>query len=440
MLSGMSEPAAGRPQPPAAAGVPPAPQPAPGPARLGARAARTLVSELARRPGPKTGLLVGADPDSAGLAAAIDALLPEDSLVVLATGAGSGSDPAALRSHLAGLGGWVAERVRVADSLAAVDPVDVILLAEPVTGTAEQARATLEELSKLLVAGGVVAAATVAVPGLAPGAAAELDRQSALYGVGCDLVLRNLPPVRVHRLSWTPPDPELADRLHPTHRPTSVPLTGDLHLDSHGVAAAGIALGLAALTKLARRGSRLWWLPALAAVPVAAFFRDPEREPPEDRSLVLAASDGAVLSVERVADDRFSGDGATVDYLRVAVFLSVLDVHINRAPVAGRVVDQFRTSGGYAAAMTPDGEHNAAAYTVLQTTRGRVVVAQRTGLLARRIVHRAPVGSLLARGERFGLIRFGSRTDVYLPADAVEILVAVGDRVLGGSTPLARWR
>lgn len=399
--------------------------------RIGGPAARALVAELVRRPGPKTALLVGATADSPVLAAAVEALLPDDTLLVL----GSGDPP-----DLAALGSWAQARVRLVDSLAGVDPVDVIVLAEPLLGTAESTRERLDELSKLLTAGGVVAASTVAVPGVSASAAAELDRQAMLYGVGSDLILRNLPPVRVHRLRWTPADPALADRLTPVSRPSSVPLTRDLHLDSHGVAGAGIALGLAALTKLARPRSRLWLAPAAAALPVAAFFRDPQREPPADGALVVAASDGRVLSVERVTDDRFSGDGSALDYLRVAVFLSALDVHINRAPVAGEVVDHFFEDGGYAVAMSPAGEHNVAGYTVLRTARGRVAVAQRTGLLARRIVHRAPVGSVLARGERFGLIRFGSRTDVYLPADAVEILVAVGDRVAGGSTALARWR
>ena len=147
-------------------------------------------------------------------------------------------------------------------------------------------------------------------------------------------------------------------------------------------------------------------------------------------------SDGTVLSVERLADTRL-GDG---ELLRVAVFLSVLDVHVNRSPVAGRVVEQWVEDGGYAPAMKPAAEHNVAAYTVLDTERGRVTVVQRTGLVARRIVHRAPVGSLLARGERFGLIRFGSRTDVYLPAEAARATVSPGEKVTGGSTVIARWR
>lgn len=408
--------------------------PVPVPVAVGARAARALIAELVRRPSGKTGLVVGASPDSEVLAAAVEALLPDDRLTVVC------DDPAGMQIQVAALGSWVQHRVRVAGSLDAVDPVDVVVLAEPVSGTAEQVRAMLDGLTKVLVAGGVVAAATVAVPGVASGAAAELDRQAMLYGVGSDLVLRNVPPLRVHRLRWTPADPALADQLTPVTRPSSIPLTRAMHLDSNGAAAAGVAVGLAALLKLTRRRSKLWLLPATAAAGLAAFFRDPQRDLPEDRSLVVAASDGRVLSVERVTDDRFSGDGGSVDYLRIAVFLSLLDVHINRSPVAGQVVDYFLTDGGYEPAMTPQGEHNVTAYTILQTSQGRVALAQRTGLLARRIVQRAPVGSMLARGERFGLIRFGSRTDVYLPAAAAEPLVAPDDRVLGGTTPIARWR
>ncbi len=401
---------------------------------VGARAARALVYELLRRPGPKTGLVVGADPGSRVLAAAIDALLPEDSLVVTAP------DTDALQAHVAGLGSWVNERVRVLDDPAAAGQVDVLVLAEPLRGSAEEVRSTLDALAKQLAPGGVLTASVVAVPGWSPQAAAELDRHAALYGVGSDLVLRNLPPLRVHRLSWTTASTELADALVAVDRPSSVPLTRHMHLDSNGVAAAGLVAGLALLARTTRRGSKWWLLPAAAALPVAAFFRDPYREVPDDPSLVVAASDGRVLSVERVSDDRFTSDGATAEYLRIAVFLSVLDVHVNRAPAAGRVVDFFRTDGGYAPAMAAEAEHNVAAYTVLETSRGRVAVAQRTGLVARRIVQRAPVGALLARGERFGLIRFGSRTDVYLPADAAEPLVAPGDRVVGGSTAIARWR
>ncbi|MEU4676653.1 phosphatidylserine decarboxylase [Micromonospora sp. NPDC023737] len=405
----------------------------PGPVRIGERAARTLVTELARLNEAKAALLVGVNPQSAVLAAAIEALLPGDQLTVAPAEGGSAT---ALREHITAQGRWVADRVRVVDSLAEADPAEVVIAGEPLLGTAEETRMTIETLGKHLGDGAVLSVATAAAPGRTAGAAAELERQSALHGVGTDLVLRNTPPVRLHRLRFTPASPATATLLAPAHRPSSVPLSRSMHIDSNGVAAAGISLGLAALARLTRPKSKLWLLPALAAAPVAAFFRDPERDVPEDPSAVVAAADGQVLSVQRLHDERF-GDG---EWLRIAVFLSVLDVHVNRAPVAGKVVDYFVADGGFVNAMKPDAEHNVAAYTVLDTVHGAVVVAQRTGLIARRIVQRAPIGSLLAKGERFGLIRFGSRTDVYLPAAAAEPLVGPGDKVVGGATVIARWR
>lgn len=401
-----------------------------GPVRIGERAARTLVAELARRNDPKAALLVGAAPESAVLAAAVEALLPGDRLTVVPA---EGSSAAALRDHVSAQGRWIADRVRVADTLAEADAAEVVIAAEPFTGTADEARVAVDGLAKYLADGAVLSVATPVFR--TEGAAAELDRQSVLHGVRIDLLLRNSPPVRIHHLRFTPASAAVAARLSPAYRPSSVPLTRSMHIDSNGVAAAGISLGLAALARVTRPKSKLWLLPALAAAPVAAFFRDPERDVPEDPSAVVAAADGQVLSVQRLHDERF-GEG---EWLRIAVFLSVLDVHVNRAPVAGKVVDYFVADGGFVNAMKPDAEHNVAAYTVLETDHGTVVVAQRTGLIARRIVQRAPVGSLLARGERFGLIRFGSRTDVYLPVDAAEPLVGPGDKVVGGSTVIARW-
>lgn len=402
------------------------------PVRVGERAARVLTTELARHHGPKSGLLLDATTGSTVLAAAFDALLPGDTLTVVPA---DPLDTAALSEHVTAQGRWIADRVRVVGTLAEADPADVMVVAEPLVGTAEEARTRLDELAKYLTEGGVLAVAVPARSGRA-GAVAELDRQGALFGVGTDLVLVNQPPLRVHRLRYAAAPVAVAARLAPAYRTSSVPLTRGMHIDSNGVAAAGIALGLAALTRIIRPKSRLWLVPALAAAPVAAFFRDPERDIPEDESAVVAASDGRVLAVQRLRDERF-GDG---EFLRIAAFLSVLDVHINRAPVAGKVVDYFVADGGFAAAMKPEAEHNVAAYTVLDTEHGTVVVAQRTGLIARRIVQRAPIGSLLARGERFGLIRFGSRTDVYLPADAADPLVGPGDRVVGGASVIARWR
>ena len=403
----------------------------PVPPPVGPRAAAVLTLELARDAGPKAGLLLDVAGGSAVLAAALDTLRPGDTLyLVPAPGARPG-----VRARLDLAGPGVADRIRVVDSLAEVEPVDVAVLAEPVTGPAEAVRARLDEIGKYLRDGAVLAAAVPYGAGRTGGAAEELARQQAVHGSGTDLVLRHLPPLLVHRLRFTPAPLSTVERLEPARRPSSVPLARGMNIDVSGVAAAGIMAGVAVATRLTRRRSPLWLVPALAAVPVAAFFRDPHREPPADPDAVVAASDGRVLSVGHVSDPRFGGG----EFLRVAVFLSVLDVHVNRAPVAGRVSDFFVVDGGFAPAMKAEAEHNVAAYTVLETDHGTVVVVQRTGLVARRIVQRAPAGALLARGERFGLIRFGSRTDVYLPAGAAEPVVAVGDRVAGGATVIARW-
>ena len=400
---------------------------------IGSTAARALTAEFARHNAATSALVVGADHASLVVAAAVEALLPGDALTLVA---GERSTADLLRDHIAGLGSWIADRVKVVDTLDEAQPADVVIVGEPVTGTALEVRVLLDRLGKYLTDGAVVTLATPAVPGRTGGAAAELFRQSALFGVGSDLVVRNSPPLRVHKLRYTAADPSVASGLAPAYRTSSVPVTRTMHLDSNGVAAAGIALGLAVLARAARPKSKLWLLPALAAAPVAAFFRDPEREVPTDPNAIVASADGRVLSVERMADARF-GDG---EFLRIAVFLSVLDVHVNRVPVAGRVADYFVEDGGYANAMTAAAEHNVAAYTVLDTAHGTVVVAQRTGLIARRIVQRVPIGTLVARGERMGLIRFGSRTDVYLPADRADPLVTVNEKVVGGASVLARWR
>lgn len=401
------------------------------PIQVGQRAARALVAEFARDAGPKTGLLIGAIAGSAAIASAIDALFADDRLTIVSGGREAAR---ALRDHVDLHGRWIAHRVTIVERLDEASAADIVMLAEPLNGTADEAKATLDELATFTKPGGALCVIVPATT-MPHGAVDEVKRQAALHGVGTDLVLRNIPPLRIYRLRYGEADVAVATRLAPGHRPSSVRLTHDMHLDSNGIAAAGIALGLAAVAKATRPNSRLWLVPALAAAPIAAFFRDPQRDIPAEEQAIVAASDGKVLSVERLRDERF-GSG---ELLRIAVFLSVFDVHVNRSPVAGRVIDHFVEDGGFAAAMKPEAEHNVAAYTVLDTDRGQVVVVQRTGLIARRIVQRAPIGSLLAKGERFGLIRFGSRTDVYLPGERTTAVVSPGDRVVSGTTVIARW-
>src|SRR5947209_6063609 len=249
------------------------PVPMLGDIEVGTRAARVLTTELVRHAGPKSGLLLAVTAGSAVLGAALDGLLPGDTLTLVPL-VGAGDE---LRAQVEALGPWVAERVRVVDALAEADPADVVVVAEPLGGTADEARAYLEELRKYLAEGAVVSIAALAGPWLGAGAGEELSRQAAFSGVGTDLVLRNQPPLRVHRLRFTPAPAATAGRLSPAYRPSSVPLTRSMNIDSNGVAAAGLAAGLAVTARVLRPKSKLWLLPALAAVPVAAFFRDPDR-------------------------------------------------------------------------------------------------------------------------------------------------------------------
>lgn len=372
---------------------------------------------------------MGAAPGHPVLAAAIDALLPADKLTLVI----DGSDRAAHEAYLADQGSWVVDRVSLVTSATDAARADVVMLAEPVTSEAAEFTKTALTLRELTAPGGIL---TLAAP-LWAAATEEITELAAEFGVGSDLVLRNRPPLRIHRMRFAEASAASAETIAPTHRPSSVPLTSRMNIDSNGLAAGAIMLGLAGVTKRVRPNSKLWLLPAVAAVPVAAFFRDPQRHTDDDPQAIVSSGDGKVLSVERVTDDRFGADN---EWLRIAVFLSVFDVHVNRAPVAGKVVDVFRETGGFAPAMKAAAEHNVACYTVLETPRGRVAVAQRTGLVARRIVNRTQPGAIVAKGERYGLIRFGSRTDVYLPADSADALVAPGERVVGAETVIARWR
>lgn len=179
----------------------------------------------------------------------------------------------------------------------------------------------------------------------------------------------------------------------------------------------------------------VWWLAGLLlllAAFMAYFFRDPERAVPGGAGLVVAPADGRVTRIEQLSP----GDPRSPNV--VSIFLSPLDVHINRAPIAGVISDVTYTRGRFKSATSEDAslvnEQNAL------TIRGEgltVVCKQVAGILARRIVCWKRPGDHLELGERFGLIKFGSRTDLVLPSE-VEIQVSVGVRVRGGATIIGR--
>jgi phosphatidylserine decarboxylase len=168
---------------------------------------------------------------------------------------------------------------------------------------------------------------------------------------------------------------------------------------------------------------------------MAFFFRDPERQPPTDPDIVVAPADGRVTRVRPVEEGN-SGPSATV----VSIFLSPLDVHINRAPIAGEVTNVSYTRGRFLMATNENAslvnEQNAL---TIKGERITIVCKQIAGILARRIVCWKRAGERVELGERFGLIKFSSRTDVLLPA-SVEVLVAEGSRVQGGTTIIGRIR
>jgi phosphatidylserine decarboxylase len=183
------------------------------------------------------------------------------------------------------------------------------------------------------------------------------------------------------------------------------------------------------------------WL-ALAAVlgilvlGVLAFFRDPERCPPDGEGLIVAPADGKVVSITKVIQRPLMKKASS----RVSIFLSPLDVHINRAPIGGKVDEVKHTRGKFIAAYKDEAsERNEQNSLRIRDDRGREVeVVQVAGIVARRIICRARRGDLLSRGSRFGLIMFGSRTDLYLPAGN-RIEVSEGQRVKGGETIVGRF-
>ena len=181
----------------------------------------------------------------------------------------------------------------------------------------------------------------------------------------------------------------------------------------------------------------LGWLGAIATAYCAYFFRDPERVTPGRLGLVVSAADGRITGVGQVAPP--SELGLPISMLtRVSVFLSVLDVHIVRAPVAGRVIRTMYVPGKFLnAELDKASEENERMALVIETATGaKIGVVLIAGLIARRIVTFIEEGASVAAGERIGLIRFGSRVDVFLPEGA-SALVTVGQTAIGGETVLA---
>lgn len=172
---------------------------------------------------------------------------------------------------------------------------------------------------------------------------------------------------------------------------------------------------------------------------VLAFFRDPNRLSPGDDRLLLAPADGRVTDIELVDDDYIGAPA-----IRIGIFLSIFDAHINRSPCAARVEQLNYKKGRYKDARHPlagvVNESNEIKLTRTSRSADKLIVRQISGAIARRIVCKLQPGQTLTGGEKFGMIKFGSRTELYLPAgDNIEHLVQVGDKVKAGITALIRY-
>jgi phosphatidylserine decarboxylase len=180
---------------------------------------------------------------------------------------------------------------------------------------------------------------------------------------------------------------------------------------------------------------------AAAGVALLAFFRDPRRVVPDDPSALLAPADGKVTEITQIADEPLVGGGPAV---KIGIFLSVFDVHLNRSPCRGAIRSMEHRPGVFRNAMSARSSHDNESNTLVLDAGGGwgdVGVKQIAGLIARRIVCAAEVGETLEAGQRFGMIKFGSRTELYVGRpEQLDVVVRLGDAVRAGQTVLIRRR
>ena len=206
-----------------------------------------------------------------------------------------------------------------------------------------------------------------------------------------------------------------------------------VHPDGHKFIAIGAAVTLLFFLLYPPLG----WICAAVTAWIVYFFRDPLRVTPLRSGLVISAADGKISSVEKIIPPAELGMGSE-ERVRISTFLSVFDVHINRAPITGRITRSLYVPGTFLnAALDKASEDNERRIIVIETPAdGEIGVVQIAGLVARRIVTFSAIGETIGVGQRFGLIRFGSRVDVYLPPGK-GALVSVGQRAVAGETVLA---
>ncbi len=210
---------------------------------------------------------------------------------------------------------------------------------------------------------------------------------------------------------------------------SDLPVFDKIHPEGHRWV---VGLGLATIIFFLLGWGWLWKLALLMAIFTGSFFRNPERYPPFRDGTVVSPADGRILSVTQVAGPELSG---MEESTKVSIFMSVFNVHVNRAPTAGRVLEiHYRPGKFFSANLDKASEENERNLVVMEDEQGhRLAFVQIAGLIARRIVCFVNPDDTVVKGERFGLIRFGSRVDLYLPTQT-EIDISIGQHVKGGET------
>lgn len=203
----------------------------------------------------------------------------------------------------------------------------------------------------------------------------------------------------------------------------------------------GVATAVYALIHLLNQRARSGWSQLLVALGTAVwllilyFFRDPNRQSPDQPGLVVSPADGEIVAIIRERENRY----LQADTIRVSIFLSITNVHVQRVPLQGVVTQVDHQPGKFLQAFRPEASDvNEYIAMTIATPYGVLLVRQIAGILARRCVNYLRPGQNVQTGQRFGLIRFSSRVDLYLPPNA-ELLVRIGDQVIGGVTPFAQF-
>ncbi len=175
----------------------------------------------------------------------------------------------------------------------------------------------------------------------------------------------------------------------------------------------------------------------LASLACAWFFRDPDRYPPFDRELVISPADGRIVAIKKVKEEKFLEQEA----YQIGIFMNVFDVHVNRAPVTGRIVKTWHEPGKFLPADKDEAfEQNEKRYFAIERLDGTpLLVVQVAGLLARRTVPFVREGDEVLASERIGMIKFGSRVDIFIPEDKARVLVNMGHKVRAGESPLVLY-